>query len=64
MMTAFALTFLIGLHVHWADRMTGEVSCGTLTSIDYRDRAWIVPDRNPQWYAIEPVSIVKAGCPQ
>lgn len=57
-----AVAIALGSHVSWADRVTGERYCGTLTIVDMRGYAWILPDRNAQFYAIEPYANISAGC--
>lgn len=62
-MTLLLAAFIaLGAHVSWLDRTTGERYCGTLTLVDMRGYAWILPDRQAQNYAIEPYANVTEGC--
>lgn len=62
MLTAYALSLIIGAQVQWEDPNTHESFCGTLTQIDHYGRAWILPNIQKQFYSVQPVSNVKVGC--
>ncbi len=62
MLSLYVLPLIIGMQVTWTDRTTAQVMCGKLATIDEYERAWIIPNTNPQFYAIEPTSNVTPGC--
>lgn len=63
MILSLLLSLVLNSQVSWDDPVTGETYCGTLATIDFRGYAWILPDRNKQFYAFIPYEKVKEGCP-